>query len=117
MVGLDKQLYIGKTAILRRLNAGMEQLVKMASSYQTDTPAAAAAAASSSHGVGDTSGTASSGRQTPSAITSVTSPDPVKRPGYTVVTYTFKWGLRRFLFRDEFVVKQGCIVRLRRSRG
>jgi hypothetical protein len=110
MVGLDKQLYIGRTAILRRLNAGMEQLVKMAASYQTDTPAAASSG-------GDSPGAASHSRPAPSAVTSVTSPDPVKRPGYTVVTYTFKWGLRKFLFRDEFVVKQGCIVRLRRSRG
>jgi len=47
----------------------------------------------------------------------VTFPDPTHRPRSVVVTYAFKFGFRRFGFCDELVVKQGLIVRLKRSRG
>eukprot|EP00775_Hariotina_reticulata_P011930 gene11930-12073_t len=48
---------------------------------------------------------------------SVTCPAPVSKPSVVVAVYTFKLGLRRFSLRDEFIVKSGLIVRMRRSRS
>eukprot|EP00879_Flechtneria_rotunda_P009821 GHRR01010271.1.p1 GENE.GHRR01010271.1~~GHRR01010271.1.p1 ORF type:complete len:658 (+),score=287.52 GHRR01010271.1:416-2389(+) len=156
MLGLDKQVYTGKAAIVRRLNAGMQQLMQMAeatlggrvssgsSSSSTTTTNAAPAGEQSSANVITHSATAaaraagsSSSAQQPDADTAsrfsaagaglagqlpkpqldVSCPDPATKPTFVVAVYTFKWGLRRFTMRDEFIVKHGQILRLRRSRG
>ena len=122
MVAPDKQVFVGKTAILRRLNQGIEQLVKMASSYVEDggeTAGGAAAAGGDGNG-GTSSGSKLSqglGSKKPKAALEVSCPDRKGRPSYVIATYTFKWGLRKFVFKDEFVVRGGLILRLRRSRS
>jgi hypothetical protein len=110
MLGLDKQLYVGKTAIIRRLNSGMDQLVKMVAANAVDSGSdgsssnAAAAAAELASNM-------------PKPQLSVTCPDPKAKPSLVVAQYTFKWGMRKFTLRDEFIVKNGQIMRLSRSRG
>jgi hypothetical protein len=126
MVAPDKQVFVGKTAILRRLNQGIGQLVKMASSYVEEGGESAGAEAvaggdSAAVAVGKGSSnklvTQGLGSKKPKATLEVCCPDPKGRPSYVVATYNFKWGLRRFVFKDEFVVRGGLILRLRRSRS
>jgi hypothetical protein len=110
MLGLDKQLYVGKTAIIRRLNSGMDQLVKMVAANAVD-----------SSGDGSSSNAAAAAADLasnmPKPQLSVTCPDPKAKPSLVVAQYTFKWGLRKFTLRDEFIVRNGQIMRLCRSRG
>jgi aldehyde:ferredoxin oxidoreductase len=107
MVGMDKQLYVGKTAIIRRLNSGMDQLVKMVAANAVDSGSSSNAAAAA----------AELASSMPKPQLSVMCPDPKAKPSLVVAQYTFKWGLRKFTLRDEFLVKNGQIMRLRRSRG
>jgi hypothetical protein len=115
MVGLDKQLYVGKTAIIRRLNGGMEQLVKMAQATATDS------SSSSSELLGDATAAGSSiaslAKHLPKPQLTVSCPDPKGKPSVVEAVYSFRWGIRKFTMRDEFIVRGGQILRLRRSRG
>jgi hypothetical protein len=108
MLGIDEQLYVGKTAIIRRLNSGMDQLVKMVAANAVD---------SSDGGSNSSNAAAELASSMPKPLLSVTCPDPKAKPSLVVAQYTFKWGLRKFTLRDEFIVKNGQIMRLRRSRG
>jgi hypothetical protein len=124
MVGLDKQLYVGKAAIIRRLNGGMEQLVKMGQATAADSssssssggsnagPAAAAGSSSSS-----SSSVAALAQKLPKPQLSVSCPDPKGKPSRVEAVYTFKWGIRKFTMRDEMIVRDGEILRLRRTHG
>eukprot|EP00877_Chromochloris_zofingiensis_P013709 jgi/Chrzof1/8592/Cz03g16200.t1 len=100
MVATDKQLFTSKTAIIRRLNSGMEQLVKMFHQHL-------GAEVSSSSIQEAVAGL-------PKPTITVMCPNPA-RPAYVVAEYHIKWGVRRFTFRDEFVIKAGLIKRLRRA--
>jgi hypothetical protein len=113
MVGLDKQLYVGKAAIIRRLNGGMDQLVKMANATATDSSSSStdADAAAGGDAVADVA------KWLPKPQLSVSCPDPKGRPTQVEAVYTFKWGIRKFTMRDEFIVRGGQILRLRRVRG
>jgi hypothetical protein len=134
MVGLDKQLYVGRAAIIRRLNGGMQQLVKMAGATAADSGGAGTSSSSSSHASTaaaggtadadadhqpdtDAASLAALGSCMPKPQLSVSCPDPRSRPSQAVAVYTFKWGIRKFTLRDEFIVKGGQVLRLRRSRG
>jgi hypothetical protein len=164
MLGLDKQLYVGKVAIIHRLNAGMQQLLTTVQAYLADATVADSDGNSSSDRPdlsasnynshdnscdnGGSSGnnnnnislasstamlppqlhsTARTGTAATASILadqvrqatqlSVTCPAPVSKPSVVVATYTFKLGLRRFSLRDEFIIKSGQIVRMRRSRN
>ncbi|GMH41352.1 hypothetical protein BSKO_09262 [Bryopsis sp. KO-2023] len=97
LVTHDKQSFVGSTAIIRRLNAGMEQLLKMAD--QSDTASASSEAADKSIS---------------EAIT-ITEPEE-KSEGVWVSTYVVKWGIRKFKFQDEFTIKDSKIKKLRRMR-
>jgi hypothetical protein len=107
MLGLDKQLYVGKTAIIRRLNSGMDQLVKMVAANAVDS----SGSSSSSNAAAELASSM------PKPLLTVTCPDPKAKPSLVVAQYTFKWGMRKFTLRDEFIVKNGQIMRLRRTRG
>jgi hypothetical protein len=112
MVGLDKQLYVGKAAIIRRLNGGMDQLVKMANATATDSSSSGDA---DSAAAGDV--VADLAKQLPKPHLSVSCPDPKGRPTQAQAVYTFKWGIRKFTMRDEFIVRGGQILRLCRVRA
>jgi hypothetical protein len=47
----------------------------------------------------------------------VSCPDPKGRPSRVEAVYIFKWGIRKFTMRDEMIVRDGEILRLRRTRG
>jgi hypothetical protein len=114
MVGLDQQLYVGKTAIIRRLNGGMEQLVKMAQATATDS---SSSDASPGDATAAGSSIASLAKQLPKPQLTVSCPDPKGKPSVVEAVYSFRWGIRKFTMRDEFIVRGGQILRLRRSRG
>ncbi|KAF8058910.1 inosine triphosphate pyrophosphatase [Scenedesmus sp. PABB004] len=112
MVGLDKQLYVGRPAIVRRLNAGVEQLVRMV---------AAASADGATAGGGEAGGEAAAGAAGPAALPrpllSVACPDAGRRPGLVVALYTFRWGLRKITLRDELTLSHRSVgTRGRRAR-
>ncbi|PNW70189.1 hypothetical protein CHLRE_17g709600v5 [Chlamydomonas reinhardtii] len=56
MLTHDGQLFVGRTAIIRRLNAGMEQLHRMLGALPVSSPAPSASAASPAPPAGDNSG-------------------------------------------------------------
>jgi hypothetical protein len=114
MVGLDRQMYVGKAAILRRLNGGMDQLVKMAQATATDSSSGADSAAAA--GGSSAAAAAALAARLPKPQLTVSCPDPKGRPSAVEAVYVFKWGIRKFTMRDEFVVRGGQILRLRRSR-
>ena len=121
MVGLDKQLYVGKTAIIRRLNGGMEQLVKMAQATATDSSSSSSNAspgdATAATAAGSSGSIASLAKQLPKPQLTVSCPDPKGKPSVVEAVYSFRWGIRKFTMRDEFIVRGGQVLRLRRSRG
>lgn len=94
MIASDNQRFTGKTAILRRLNTGVEQLVGLLDKHVGD------------HDMKDMA----------KPTVKVVVPDK-KRPGYVTVTYTLKWGMRKFTFLDEFLVSDGKVRKLKRSRS
>lgn len=101
----NKQIFVGKTAIIRRLNGGMEQLAKLIESNVSEkdlmelgnkpefVTVEVQAAASSKAGAQQ------------------------HRQGNVTASYTFKLGMRKFVFKDHFKVRNGKIRRLKRVRG
>ncbi|MEW5300362.1 MAG: hypothetical protein WDW36_003298 [Sanguina aurantia] len=161
MVTHDQQLFSGKTAIIRRLNQGMEQFLRLIgqeeSKAASDTVAAATVAAlrAQASGISHTlsihtqdpldkqSGGSAGGGSALNRVSAMLShaaaafmpggqawrsaatagacgPKATPLAGgsrVVVATYTFRMGMRRFKLQDFFTIRDGCIRRLRRSRG
>lgn len=93
---LDQQLFVGRAAILRRLNGGMEQLSKMVRASLSDKQLEA---------LGDLNECVSF---------EVGAPD-AEHPSRVVVSYAFKVG-RTIRMQDHFKIRGGRILRLKRMR-
>eukprot|EP00210_Caulerpa_lentillifera_P005528 g5287.t1 len=89
----DKQIHVGLTAIIRRLNTGVENLLKMADQNEDQMNAEAA-----------------------EDMVSVSEPKEMSE-GVWVVTYKTQWGIRVFTFEDEFHIHDNKIKKLKRSRA
>lgn len=116
MVGHDGQVYVGRAAIIRRLNKGMEQFLKMlgVTGEQNDEASAIQLAAKAGKIETSLEVASLSGASIPSGRGG--GPGTSQRSSLVVVTYTFKAGMRKFKLQDRFKVRRGTICRLRRLR-